>query len=161
MDHRISNYYIEHSQAVWRYLYGLCRNADLAEDLTQETFFQAMKTIHLFRGECKPSVWLCQIGRHVWYKHLKNEKRYETVSIEEFEISVQDDIADQVIRTQQYNDVIHRISELEVDYKEVLILRLFNQLSFSEIAIVMGRTENWARVTFYRGKEKIRKGDKL
>lgn len=161
MDHRISNYYIEHSQAVWRYLYGLCRNADLADDLTQETFFQAMKTIHLFRGECKPSVWLCQIGRHVWYKHLKNEKRYETVSIEEFEISVQDDIADQVIRTQQYNDVIHRISELEVDYKEVLILRLFNQLSFSEIAIVMGRTENWARVTFYRGKEKIRKGDKL
>ncbi len=161
MDQRISKYYIEHSQIVWRYLYGLCRNVDLADDLTQETFFQAMKTIHLFRGDCKPSVWLCQIGRHVWYKHLNNAKKYETVPIDDMDISVQDDIVDSIIQTQEYHQVIQRISKLDADYKEVLILRLFSELSFSEIAIIMGKTENWARVTFYRGKEKVRKGGRL
>ncbi len=161
MDHRISKYYIEHSQVIWRYLYGLCRNADLADDLTQETFFQAMKTIHLFRGDCKPSVWLCQIGRHVWYKYLNNSKKYETVPIDDMDISIQDDIVDSIIQTQEYHRVIQRISQLDADYKEVLILRLFNELSFSEIAIIMGKTENWARVTYYRGKEKVRKEGRL
>lgn len=161
MDHRISKYYVEHSKAVWRYLYCLCGNKDLADDLTQETFFQAMKTIHLFRGDCKPSVWLCKIGRHVWYRHLKKAKHYEYVPIEDMDIPMQGDIADDVIRVQDYNDVIRRIFELEADYKEVMILRLFNELSFSEIAVIMNRTENWARVTYYRGKEKIKRGGKL
>lgn len=67
--------YEENVKAVYKYLFCLTHNVDLAEELTQETFYQAMKGMDKFRGECKISVWLCQIGKRLWYKELEKKRR--------------------------------------------------------------------------------------
>ena len=66
-----------HAQAVYKYLLSLCRSEAQAEELTQETFYEAVKSIDRFDGRCKISVWLCQIGKHLWYKSLRKSGREE------------------------------------------------------------------------------------
>lgn len=67
---KIDQIYRENAQAIYKYLCSLTRDCGLAEELTQETFFQAIKGIDKFRGDCKISVWLCQIAKNLWYKEL-------------------------------------------------------------------------------------------
>ena len=71
--------YRQYAQTVYHFLLSLTQNADLAEELTQETFYQAIRSIHRFDGSCKLSVWLCQIAKHLWYQHLRKAGR-ETAS---------------------------------------------------------------------------------
>ena len=97
--------YRKYMPQVYNFLFSLCHDAHLSEELTQETFFQALKSIDSFRGDCKIYVWLCSIAKHLWYKELK----------------------------------------------------INGDFTFKEIGEIMGKDENWARVTFYRGKQRIRK----
>ena len=69
--------YRQHAQTVYKFLLAQCRNPDLAEELTQETFYQAVRSIDRFKGDCKVSVWLCQIAKHLWYQHLRRRKPEE------------------------------------------------------------------------------------
>ena len=80
--------YEENVKAVYKYLFCLTHSADLAEELTQETFYQAAKGLDRFRGECKISVWLCQIGKRLWYKELKRQKM-DMIPLEEMTTEVQ------------------------------------------------------------------------
>lgn len=126
---KMDEIYRENAAMVYRYLSGLTQDGGLAEELTQETFFQAVKGIDRFRGDCKISVWLCGIAKNLWYKELEKRKRRRTV-------------------------------ELDDATRKVMYLRLAGDLPFSEIAAIVGKTENWARVTYYRGKQKIMEGMK-
>lgn len=60
---------------VYRYLLRLSRDEHIAEDVTSETFFRAMRSIDGFRGECELRVWLCQIAKNCYYEHLKRTAR--------------------------------------------------------------------------------------
>lgn len=62
----IEEIYQQYAQTVYKYLFCLTGKEDISEDLTQETFVIAVKEIAKFRGECKISVWLCQIAKHLW-----------------------------------------------------------------------------------------------
>ena len=73
--------YRSHAQTVYKFLRAQCRDPDLAEELTQETFYQAVRSIDRFDGTCKLSVWLCQIAKHLWYQHLRKHQR-ETAALE-------------------------------------------------------------------------------
>ncbi|MDG0791190.1 sigma-70 family RNA polymerase sigma factor [Cohnella ginsengisoli] len=152
--------YENYAQTVYRYLYSLTQNADLSEELTQETFYQAMKTIHQFRGECKLSVWLCQIAKRAWYKELNKNKRKPSVSLDELEIPlpVNRDPEKDVLRNEDKLAMFRTLHQLDAKTKEVMYLRLSGELSFAEIGDILGQSENWARVTFYRGKQKMAKG---
>ena len=66
--------YQAHARTVYKFLLSQCHDADLAEELTQETFYQAVRSIDRFNGSCKVSVWLCQIAKHLWYRHLEKHK---------------------------------------------------------------------------------------
>ena len=144
--------YRSHAQTVYKFLLAQCRDPDLAEELTQETFYRAVCSIDRFDGSCKLSVWLCQIAKHLWYQHLRKSQK-ETVPLEtapETPVpSAEDGVLDQEGRQ------IHRLPEPQ---REVIYLRAFGNLSFREIGDVLGKTENWTRVTFYRTKEKLRNG---
>jgi len=156
---KVAEMYEENAKAVYKYLFCLTHNADLAEDLTQETFYQAAKRIDGFRGECKISVWLCQIGKRLWYKELERQKRQEIPLSEmaqepqSFE-HIENDYLLNVEKVEVFR-MLHRFDEAT---REVMYLRLTGELSFAEIGSIMGKTENWARVTFYRGKQKLMKG---
>ena len=148
--------YQAHAQTVYKYLLSQCRDADLAEELTQETFYQAVRSIDRFKGDCKVSVWLCQIAKHLWYQHLRKRRTEEPLPEDGLPgPSAEED----TLARQGHLDLLRRIHSLSPNTREVVYLRAFGGLSFREIGDVLGRTETWARVTFYRGKEALRKGD--
>ena len=156
---KITKMYEENVKAVYKYLFCLTHSADLAEELTQETFYQAMKGIDRFRGECKISVWLCQIGKRLWYKELERRKRKE-VPLSEVteEFPAFGHVENDYLLNVEKVEVFRMLHHLEDTTREVMYLRLAGELSFAEIGSIMGKTENWARVTFYRGKQKLMKG---
>lgn len=149
--------YKQYTSQVYKYLLSLCHDPHLAEELTQETFYQALKSIDRFREDCKLYVWLCQIAKHLWMKELSRKKKEQKMLLSEaFPDEVQD-IADDSIHKEERILLYKALHSLENPTKEVMYLRLCGDFSFREIGEIMGRDENWARVTFYRGKQKIGK----
>ena len=156
--HDLEQIYKENLSAVYKYLFCLTHDAYLAEELTQETFYQAAKAIQRFRGECKVSVWLCQIAKHLWYGELRKRKQ-ELLSLDEaLELHSDLNLEENYLQSLDKLTLFKKLHELDGSAKEVVYLRLTGELSFAEIGEIMGKTENWARVTFYRGKQKIVKG---
>lgn len=145
---------------VYRYILSLCRDTTQAEEITQETFFQAMKHIHSFRGDCKMLVWLCQIAKHLYFAQQKKFKR-QTEQPWEIVLADADDASTSSSPEQRLLDeadalTIHEyLHKLEEPYKEVFMLRVFGELSFQKIAHIFGKTETWARVTYHRAKIKL------
>lgn len=153
----MSQIYQQHAQTVYKFLLSQTHDPALAEELTQETFYQAIRSIHRFDGSCKISVWLCQIGKHLWYQHLRTSGREASMPEELPDVPVPS--AEEGLLAQESRltllKQIHALPELQ---KEVVYLRAFGGLSFREIGDVLGKTETWARVTFYRSKERLKNG---
>lgn len=146
---------------VYRYILSLCQNVNEAEEITQETFFQAMKSMDSFRGDCKMTVWLCQIAKHIFFARQRKKKRNLSLDFDEAFYDPLENISALEIKLSDEEDAmqIHKyLHRLDEPYKEVFMLRIFGELSFKKIADIFGRTENWARVTYYRAKIKIING---
>lgn len=157
----LSEIYQAYADEVKRFLICLTSNVEVAEELTQETFYQAIKSIHRYNGECKLSVWLCQIAKHTYYNYLKKEKKNHNASVENMmqlgmEIPSNNDLPDVAVMKRSILVSIHKeIHRLQEPYREIFLLRASLQLSFKEIGEVFGKSENWARVTYYRAKVKL------
>lgn len=155
----IEDVYKEYSNTVYKYLFCLTNNHDISEELTQETFAIAVKEISKFKGECKISVWLCQIGKHLWYKELK--KRDKTVEIDEIkDFQDLETIDDIIIKKENKLNLYKDIQKLDEKSKELIYLRMIGNLNFIEIAEILGKTPNWVRVNFHRAKQKMREVNK-
>nr|WP_245630326.1 sigma-70 family RNA polymerase sigma factor [Amphibacillus sediminis] len=153
----VDDMYKTHVNTVFKYLMCLTNNVDLSEELTQETFFQAVKSIHRFNGECKISVWLCQIAKHSYYKYLEKNKKYKHEKIDVIFDSTDNTTPEtEYINQENKISIFHKIHLLDEPYKEVILLRVLGGLSFKEIGEIQGKNENWARVIFYRAKKKIK-----
>ena len=141
---------------VYLYMLALSKEEVVAEDITQETFFKAMKSIGAFKGECDIRVWLCQIAKNTYYTYCKKQKRF--VPAEEVEEEIQERPVSIERRFEDKEQAlnIHKVLHtLEEPYKEVFQLRVFGELSFRDIGEIFGKTESWSRVTFYRAKNKL------
>lgn len=150
--------YSEYYDAVFQYVLSLCRDEQQAEEITQEAFFKALKNIDTFRGECKLSVWLCQIAKNTFYTAAKRQQRQTDYPTE---LLRSDEAIEQRICDKETAFQIHKLLHaLEEPYKEVFWLRTFGELSFKDIGALFGKTESWARVTYHRAKMKIREGVK-
>lgn len=148
----IEKAYNLHAKDVYRYLLSITRNEDLAEELTQETFFRAMRTIDSYNGRCKLSVWLCQIAKHLWYQWLsKDKKTAELTDAMHGSDSPEQTTVFHAEKTSLYK-AIHALPE---PMRELVHLRLTGEFSFAEIGEILGKNENWARTAFYRAKLKI------
>ena len=156
----IEEIYNDYFKIVKKYLFCLTGNNDIAEELTQETFYKAMLKINTFKGNCKMSVWLCQIAKNLWYNELKKNKKIKNVTEEELtEIEISNTLEDIVFSNEEKSKLYEKIQLLDNQTKQVVLLRIMGELSFKEIGNILGRNENWARVTFYRGKQKLKEGD--
>ena len=148
--------YQKHAQTVYAFLLSRTRNQDLAEELTQETFFQAVRTIDTFRGDSKLSTWLCGIARNLWLAHLRESRR--TQPLEETADMAKAYSPEEELSLQWDNlEILKLLHGLKEPAREVMYLRLIGNLTFGQIGEIMGKSENWARVNFYRGKEIIRR----
>lgn len=150
--------YRQHAQTVYKFLLAKTRDEHLAEELTQETFYQAVKSVDRFDGSCKVSVWLCQIAKHLWYQSLRKRKREDPVPPEGLPEAPGPSAEEGLLEKEGQLDLLRLVHRLPEPQREVVYLRAFGGLSFREIGDVMGKTETWARVTFYRSKEKLRNG---
>lgn len=134
-----------------KYLVGLCGDPVLAEELTQETFFRAVKHADSFDGSVKVTTWLCSIAKNAYFTHLKKQSRY--TDIEGEEPSYEADLLDR----ENCREIYKAVHRLEEPYREIVLLRIHTDMSFAEIGEIFDKSESWARVTFYRGKEKLKK----
>lgn len=146
--------YRRHSQTVYRYLLSLTRDEALAEELTQETFYQAVKGLSRFDEKCKVSTWLCAIAKNVLLSYRRKHPPTEVLDEAGLVgVSTEDQALDKLGQL----ELLRRLQLIGGEMREVMYLRLLGDLSFKEIGEILGRTENWARVSYYRGKEKLRK----
>ena len=152
--------YREHFDTVYRFLIRLCRNEPLAEELAQETFFRAMRSLGKFDGRCRVDVWLCQIAKNLWYDECRKNKKLKNISEEElFNIEEKSTIEENIVSGEEKIEIYKKMQKLDEKTREVMYLRISGELSFKEIGIILNKTENWARVTFYRGKNKLKEVD--
>ncbi len=151
----IEKLYREYFSVVYKYILSISRDPLTAEEITQETFFKAMKKIETFREDCSIRVWLCQIAKNLYYDHLKKQSRFEELPEEYGELSLlspEDDIIRDTDR-KSINKILHSLKE---PYKEAFTLRTYGELSFLEIAELFGKTISWARVTYHRARIMIK-----
>lgn len=157
----LSEIYKSYANEVKRFLLCLTSNVDLAEELTQETFYQAVKSIQRYNGACKMSVWLCQIAKHTYYDHLKKAKYRNHASIEHLaqsgvDIRSHEDLPDVALVKKNTQQAIQQeIQRLKEPQREIFLLRTTLDLGFYEIGEIFEKSENWARVTYYRAKCKL------
>lgn len=146
----IEEVYYQYFKDVYRYILSLCNDVYIAEEIAQETFFKALKSIDSFRGECDIKVWLFRIAKNTYLSAIKKKTYMEEVKTH------QDQLPDRkVIRDEEIFTVHEILHDLKEPYKEVFSLRVFGELSFEKIAKLFGKKESWARVTYYRAKVKI------
>lgn len=147
--------YRQYFRDVERYLLALCQDAHLAEELTAQVFFRAMKALPDFRGECDVRTWLCAMAKNMYLTHLRKERPIE--DIDALLIPDPGQGIEERMHDKQRAMSIHRtLHSLPEPYKEVFSLRVFGQLSFEDIGSLFGKTANWACVTYHRARQKIR-----
>ncbi|VXC32323.1 RNA polymerase sigma factor [Bacillus sp. 349Y] len=145
--------YDQHFREVYAFILSMSRNEKLAEEITQETFFKALKAIDGFKGQCKMSVWLCQIAKNTYFTHLSKQKRLVPEEVVE---SSGDAVMERLMENREEAMRVHKVlHSLQDPYKEVFTLRIFGELSFRDISGLFGKTESWARVTYHRARQKI------
>lgn len=151
----LTEIYEKYGDQVFKYLYVLCRNTDIAEELTQETFYQAVRSIDSYNGKCKMSVWLCQIAKYTYYKYVDKQVKQPQSSY----LTNQIPSAESNIIERNKITIYRKIHLLEEPFKEIVLLRILGALSFKEIGEIYQKNENWARVTFYRAKVKLKESE--
>ena len=139
----------QNTKIVYYFIYSACKDKNLAEELTQETFLKAIESIHRFDGSCKISTWLCQIAKHLLYQHWSKCKNHLIVELDE-SLESKSDTEREAINRVELADIWDKVCELSQNMKQVVELRVLSDFSFKEIGNIMGKNENWARVTFYR-----------
>lgn len=149
--------YNQYAKTVYKFLLARTRNGDLAEELTQETFYQAIRSIDKYDYSCNISTWLCAIAKTKYLEYIRKHPQYEELS-ESNHIDLQDSpVEEDYIRNFERIELMKKLHLLPEPYREIMYLRIFGTLSFAEIGKIMDKNENWARVNFYRGKERLRK----
>jgi len=147
--------YSQYFKDVHKYVLSLSKNEAVAEEITQETFFKALKNIDKFNGTCKVYVWLCQIAKNTYFSYREKMKKYSYDS--DIEERVDDvNLDNSLFITESAFEIHKALHNLDEPYKEVFTLRLFGELEYTQIAELFNKTESWARVTYHRAKIKLK-----
>lgn len=144
--------YRENVKIVSHYLYSMCGDEELVRDLTQETFLRAYESLDRFDGSCKLSTWLCQIAKHLLYQYWAKAGRQIPMEPDETTPAKENTESAALARVELI-DCLKELHALPEQMREVMYLRVMSDLSYREIGEIMGKSENWARVNFYRAKE--------
>ena len=149
--------YERYFRDVYMYLLRLSGSETTAEEITEETFFKALRSIDSFRGDCSMYAWLCRIARNLYFSYLKKSRRTQSIDGAGYELPADagQDLEeawadkDQALRIKR---LLHTIPD---PYKEVFMWRVFAEMDFREIGSLYGKTANWACVTYHRAKKMI------
>ena len=162
MEELFEKIYRENFSRIYAFLFKMTRDADLSEELTQETFYQAFQSFRRFEGRCDIFTWLASIAKHSYYKYLRKNRisgnLFDFTELEKYFISRGehgDNPADALQKQATRENVAECISQLPEKYRDVVLLRIYADMPFSEIAAALNITENSAKVIFFRAKKKL------
>lgn len=154
MNVNFEEIYTKYYKSIYRYLITITKEVNIAEEIAQETFCKAMKNIDKYDSSKKMLTWLCQIAKNTYFSEYKKNKKYQI--LDENELDNESTIIDKVIDNEDNTEILKILHRLEEPYKEVFTLRVYGELSFKQIGEIFDKNENWARVTYYRSKLKIK-----
>ena len=150
--------YIKYYKNVYNFLYKLTNDVELSEELTQETFYTAIKKINTLKNKESIRTWLYQIAKNKWKDYLKKNKR-RNVDLDENNIEnlvANYDLEEDIITKDNIIELFKKIHMLDIDTREIIYLKIIRNFTFKEISQILGKSEEWARTKFYRGKIKLR-----
>lgn len=151
--------YGEYYDRVYAFLYRLCADRSLTEDLVQETFLQAYVSFHRFRGECEVFTWLASIAKHVYFKYLKrNRLHLDSANLDVVVNTYCMEAGDpeEIFHREYIKKMVRNmVREIPKKYRDVVLLRMYAELPFSQIALALKISENSAKVIFFRAKKKM------
>lgn len=156
MNINFEEIYCKYYKSIYRYLIAITKDANIAEDIAQETFFKALKNIDKYDSNKNMLTWLCEIAKNTYYSEYKRRKKFQELDSVELEIDTEQDIVNKIIDSEKNIELLKIIHKIEEPYKEIFTLRVYGELSFKQIGEIFDKNENWARVTFYRSKLKIK-----
>ena len=154
----IEKLYQEYFSVVYKYILSISKDPLTAEEITQETFFKALKSIDEFRGDSDIRTWLCRIARNLYHDHRKKQSRHIELPDNYDELAIessgeqQKSVEDRYIEGAEAKKIHQILHTLREPYKEVFSLRALGELSFSDIGDLFGKTDSWARVTYHRAR---------
>lgn len=154
----IEEIYKKYAPYVRNYIWGLCRNSDIADDITAEVFCKAIENIDSF-NHGRIQTWLCAIARNTYLDYIKKAEYKNQYLSKEMEENIEDNcgtVEEIFFKNNDRITLYEQIQRLDAQMKDVVYLRIYGELSFKEIAGILGKSENWARVTFYRSKNKLK-----
>lgn len=143
--------YIQNTQIVYYFLYSMCKDEFLAEDLMQETFLRAFESLERYDHSCKISTWLCQIAKHVLYQYWSKTRKETFVELND-QLMAANDTEKLAMNRIELLDIWDKLQLLPNTMRQVILFRVMNELPYKEIGAILGKSENWARVTFFRAK---------
>ena len=138
----IEEIYQKYAGIVYKYIFCLTENENLAEEIVQETFCVAIKNINKFRGDSKISTWLCQIAKYIWYEKLRKQKKQKEIPIDELENTVllENFVEEEIFQKEDKIELFKKMQKLDEQTRNVMYLRILGDLSYEEIGEVMGKT---------------------
>ena len=140
---------------VYKYALSLCKNEAMAEEIAQETFYKALSKLEQFDGKCKVSVWLCQIAKNIYFTMCR-KKKFVATDADITLLADEHSMEERFFAKQTALAIQKVLNSLNEPYKDVFSARVLSEMSFKEIAVLFGKTENWARVTYHRAKGRIK-----
>ena len=152
MQGEIEKVYLLHYRELYRFIMRLCQDPDITEDIIQNTFLEAIKSIEVYKGKSTVKTWLFSIAKHELYRHLRKTKVQVNLEEQLEEAVVEEDVSDKILA----DKIVETIKKLNPPQNEIMRLRLLYGLSFKEIGLRVGKTENYCRVNFFRIKEQLR-----
>ena len=158
MNQEFETLYETYFPRIYAFLYKLTENRDLAEELTQDTFYQAFVSFHRFRGDSDVFTWLASIGKHTYFRHMrKNKHQVESLDAGElaelYDVGTTEHLADTVERSLQADSARRALQALPKKYQDVVILRVYADMNYAQIGSALQISENSARVIYYRAKK--------
>lgn len=150
--------YSEYSRVIYNYLLSLTKKPDIAEELLQETFYSAVKNINKFRKESNVKTWLCKIAKNKYIDYYKKSKKANEIKINDCDeiYLLTDSCEKDYLNKNELLNIYKKIHNLDEKSKEVVYLRISTNFSFREIGSIIGKSEEWARINFYRAKIKLK-----
>ena len=141
---------------VYLYIRRLSGDENIAEEITADTFYKALRSLDKFRGDCDVRVWLCQIAKNSYYTYIKKNSKVEPIDENLYEMQDKSNFVDELTKHDEarlIQKILHKVDE---PYKEVFMWRVYADMSFKEIGQIFSKSENWACVTYHRARKIIR-----
>ena len=155
MEQGIEMLYRLYAKELYGFIFSICKDRNTSEDIIQNTFVEAMKSIEQFKGNSSVKTWLFSIAKYQCFKHLRKVKNY--TCIEDTNLASGDNVPEECILQLSSKEMMKHINNLDEPGRSIVVLRIMGEYSFSEIGELLGKSENYCRVNFYRIKIKLRK----